>query len=261
MTTALIADDESLLRDDLRDKLTALWPDLVIVAEAANGNEAADLIARHEPDIAFLDIKMPGQTGIEVAQGIETDTRVVFVTAYDQYAVDAFEREAIDYLLKPVTRERLAQTVTRLKNAVASDVPQAAPAPELAQILNLLARAGGGATAAGAAARAPLRWIRASRGDTTYQIAVDEVLYFQSDDKYTIVYTANGEHVIRMPLAELVSSLDAEYFWQVHRGTIVNIRNVLSSKRDGDGRLWLNIRDVAKPITVSRAYQHLFKQM
>ena len=149
MTTALIADDESLLRDDLRDKLTALWPDLVIVAEAANGNEAADLIARHEPDIAFLDIKMPGQTGIEVAQGIETDTRVVFVTAYDQYAVDAFEREAIDYLLKPVTRERLAQTVTRLKNAVASDVPEAAPAPELAQILNLLARAGGGATAPG----------------------------------------------------------------------------------------------------------------
>jgi len=264
MTTALIADDESLLRDDLRDKLAALWPELVIVAEAHNGNEATALIAEHEPDIAFLDIKMPGQTGIEVAQGIETDTRVVFVTAYDQYAVDAFEREAIDYLLKPVTRERLAQTVTRLKNAVASDVPEAAPAPELAQILNLLARAGAGAgaaAAAGAAARAPLRWIRASRGDTTYQIAVDEVLYFQSDDKYTIVYTANGEHVIRMPLAELVSALDAEYFWQVHRGTIVNIRNVLSSKRDGDGRLWLNIRDVAKPITVSRAYQHLFKQM
>lgn len=259
MTTALIADDESLLRDDLRDKLAAIWPDVEIIAEATNGNEAAALIARHEPDVAFLDIKMPGQTGIEVAQGIETATRVVFVTAYDQYAVDAFEREAIDYLLKPVTRERLAQTVTRLKTALAQQ-PSPDPAPELAQILNLLSRAGV-QTAAGVAAKAPLRWIRASRGDTTYQIAVDEVLYFQSDDKYTIVYTANGEHVIRMPLAELVSSLDTEFFWQVHRGTIVNVRNVHSSRRDGDGRLWLNVNGVDKPITVSRAYQNLFKQM
>lgn len=263
MTTALIADDESLLRDDLRDKLAALWPDLNVVAEATNGNEAAALIATHEPDIAFLDIKMPGQTGIEVAQGIETGTRVVFVTAYDQYAVDAFEREAIDYLLKPVTRDRLAHTMTRLKYALAQHASQSSPAPtqELAHILNLLSRAGAGAAVAGSAPKAPLRWIRASRGDTTYQIAVDEVLYFQSDDKYTIVYTPNGEHLIRMPLAELLASLDAEYFWQVHRGTIVNIRNVQSSKRDGDGRVSLNIKGVAKPVTVSRAYQHLFKQM
>ncbi|MBL8312067.1 MAG: response regulator transcription factor [Burkholderiales bacterium] len=261
MTTALLADDESLLRDDLRDKLAALWPELEIVAEATNGNEAAALIAEYAPDIVFLDIKMPGQTGIEVAQGIETDSRIVFVTAYDQFAVDAFEREAIDYLLKPVTRKRLAQTVARLKHAVAQPAaPASQAAPELAHLLNLLSRAGIAAPA-GAAAKPPLRWIRASRGDTTYQIAVDEVLYFQSDDKYTIVYTANGDHVIRMPLAELVASLDAETFWQVHRGTIVNIRNVLSSKRDGDGRLSLNIKGVAKPLTVSRAYQHLFKQM
>ncbi len=269
MTTPLIADDEPLLRDDLRDKLTALWPELEIVAEAGNGNEAAALIGEHEPDIAFLDIKMPGQTGIEVAadlarsraQGAAGGTRIVFVTAFDQYAVDAFEREAIDYLLKPVTRERLAQTVARLKSALAQPA-SAAPAPELAQLLNLLSRAGAGnAASGGGAAKVPLRWIRASRGDTTYQIAVDEVLYFQSDDKYTIVFTGNGEHVIRMPLAELVAALDAEYFWQVQRGTIVNIRNVLSSKRDGDGRVWLNVRDVDKPLTVSRAYQHLFKQM
>ncbi|MCZ2134371.1 MAG: LytTR family DNA-binding domain-containing protein [Burkholderiales bacterium] len=257
--TALIADDESLLREDLRDKLAALWPELHLVAEASNGNEAAALIAEHAPDIAFLDIKMPGLSGIEVAQGIETDTRVVFVTAFDQFAVDAFEREAVDYLLKPVTRERLAQTVARLRAALAQP-PASAPAPELAQLLDLLARAGGGAATA-AGARTPLRWIRASRGDTTYQIAVDEVLYFQSDDKYTIVYTANGEHVIRMPLAELVAALDGEHFWQVHRGTIVNVRNVLSSKRDGDGRVWLNVRGVAKPLTVSRAYQHRFRQM
>jgi len=258
MTTALIADDESLLREDRRDKLQALWPELDIVGEAENGLEAARLLAELTPDIAFLDIKMPGLTGLEVAQGIESDTRVVFVTAYDQYAVEAFEREAVDYLLKPVTRERLAQTVTRLKSALV----QQTPPPEIAQILNLLTRAGGGAPVAGkASAPAPLRWIRASRGDTTYQIAVDEVLYFQSDDKYTIVYTANGEHVIRMPLAELVASLDAELFWQVHRGTVVNIRHVSSSKRDGDGRVTLNVKGVERPLNVSRAYQHLFKQM
>ena len=256
MTTALIADDESLLREDLRDKLTALWSELHIVAVASNGNEAAQMIAEHEPDIAFLDIKMPGQTGIEVAQGMDADTRVVFVTAYDQYAVQAFENEAMDYLLKPVTNERLMQTVTRLKTAFA----QSAPVPDISQVLNLLSRA---AASAGAPANAKqfLRWIRASRGETTYQISVDEVLFFQSDDKYTIVNTANGEHVIRMPLAELLQSLDGEQFWQVHRGTVVNIRCVTSSKRDGDGRVTLNVKGVLKPLPVSRAYHGLFKQM
>ena len=257
MTTALLADDEPLLREHLREKLLALWPDLDIVAEAGNGNEAAAMIAEHEPDIAFLDIKMPGQTGIEVAQGIDVDTRIVFVTAYDQYAVQAFENEAIDYLLKPVTNERLAQTVARLKAALAQSVPT----PDISQVLNLLSRAAAG-TGAGAGARPQhLRWIRASRGDTTYQISVDEVLFFQSDDKYTIVNTANGEHVIRMPLAELLQSLDGEQFWQVHRGTVVNIRCVTSSKRDGDGKVTLNVKGYGKPLPVSRAYQSLFKQM
>ena len=258
MTTALLADDEPLLREFLREKLRALWPELDIVAEASNGNEAAAMIAEFEPEIAFLDIKMPGLTGIEVArgiaQGIETATRVVFVTAYDQYAVQAFESEAIDYLLKPVTVDRLQQTVSRLKAAFA----QSTPAPDLTQILSLLSRA---ASTTGGAAPQKLRWIRASRGEVTYQISVDEVLYFQSDDKYTIVNTVNGEHVIRMPLAELLQSLDGEQFWQVHRGTVVNIRCVTSSKRDGDGRVRLNVKGVLKPLPVSRAYQHLFKQM
>jgi DNA-binding LytR/AlgR family response regulator len=256
MTTALLADDEPLLREHLREKLLALWPELNIVAEAGNGNEAAAMIVEHEPDIAFLDIKMPGQTGIEVASGIETSTRIVFVTAYDQYAVQAFESQAMDYLLKPVTNERLAQTVARLKAALA----QSAPVPDLSQVLNLLSRASAGGAAA-ANAKNPLRWIRASRGETTYQISVDEVLFFQSDDKYTIVNTANGEHVIRMPLAELLQSLDSEQFWQVHRGTVVNIRCVSSSKRDGDGKVTLNVKGYAKPLPVSRAYQGLFKQM
>jgi DNA-binding LytR/AlgR family response regulator len=254
MTTALLADDEPLLREHLREKLLALWPDLDIVAEASNGNEAAAMLAAHEPDVAFLDIKMPGQTGIEVAQGMDVKTRVVFVTAYDQYAVQAFENEAVDYLLKPVTNDRLAQTVTRLKAALA----QSTPTPDISQVLNLLSRA---AVSGVGARRQHLRWIRASRGDTTYQISVDEVLFFQSDDKYTIVNTVNGEHVIRMPLAELLQSLDGEQFWQVHRGTVVNIRCVTSSKRDGDGKVTLNVRGYGKPLPVSRAYQSLFKQM
>ena len=264
MTTALLADDEPLLREFLREKLLALWPDLNIVAEAGNGLEAATMIAELEPDIAFLDIKMPGLSGIEVAQaiarkiaqGMDAKTRVVFVTAYDQYAVQAFENEAMDYLLKPVTDERLAQTVARLKAAFA----QSAPVPDISQLLNLLSRAaadGGVRTDV----KQHLRWIRASRGETTYQVPVDEVLFFQSDDKYTIVNTANGEHVIRMPLAELLQALDSEQFWQVHRGTVVNIRYVSSSKRDGDGRVTLDVKGYAKPLPVSRAYQGLFRQM
>jgi len=252
--TAILADDEALLREHLREKLTALWPELDIVGEAANGMEASDLIAKLKPDIAFLDIKMPGRTGIEVAQGIETATRVVFVTAYDQYAVEAFESEAVDYVLKPVSSDRLTRTVARLRKALTEQ----APVPEISQILNLLSRATGGSTPEGSQ---PLRWIRANRGDTTYQIAVDEVLLFQSDDKYTVVYTANGEHLISKTLAELVRALDGDQFWQVHRGTLVNVRHIASSKRDGDARLTLNVKGYGKPVQVSRAYQHLFKHM
>ncbi len=252
MTTALIADDEPLLREHLREKLTALWPELTIIGEAGNGNEAAEMIAALSPDIAFLDIKMPGQTGIEVAQGIETGTRVVFVTAFDQYAVDAFENEAVDYVLKPVADARLAQTVARLRKALVDS----APAPDIAQLLKLLSQAG--ATEAGGGT---LRWIRANRGDTTYQIAVDEVLFFQSDDKYTVVQTAGGEHLISKPLSELIRALDATHFWQIHRGTVVNVRFISSTRREGDGRMSVNLKGHAKPLPVSRAYHHLFKHM
>jgi DNA-binding LytR/AlgR family response regulator len=238
----------------LRDKLNTLWPELEIIGEASNGNEAAKLVQHLKPTIAFLDIKMPGQTGIEVAQGIESDTRVVFVTAFDQYAVQAFENEAVDYVLKPVSNERLTQTVNRLRNALL----QSQPAPEIAQLLKLLSQHGQQRAVPQAG---PLRWIRANRGDTTYQISVDEVSHFQSDDKYTVVNTANGEHLITKPLSELVQQLDAEQFWQVHRGTVVNVRYVISSKRDGEGRMGLQLRGVDGPVTVSRAYQHLFRQM
>lgn len=253
VATALIADDEPLLRLHLREKLGLAWPELELVGEAENGNDAAEMIARLKPDIAFLDIKMPGLTGIEVAQGIETDTRVVFVTAYEQFAVDAFESEAVDYLLKPLTDARLTQAVARLKTSIA----QRLPAPDISQILNLLASA----RSENSTGQSRLRWIRANRGDTTYQIAVDEVLFFQSADKYTIVMTANGEHVISKTLAELTRVLDAEHFWQIHRSTVVNARCVSSTRRDGEGRMNLYLNGHAKPLPVSRAYQGLFRQM
>ena len=251
--TAIIADDEPLLREHLREKLAALWPELTIAGEAGNGNEAAELIATIAPDIAFLDIKMPGQTGIEVAQGIETNTRVVFVTAFDQYAVDAFESEAVDYVLKPVADARLAQTVARLRKSFADR----APTPDIAQLLNLLSRARDGESGDAST----LRWIRANRGDTTYQIAVDEVMFFQSDDKYTVVQTTNGEHLIGKPLSELIRALDTAHFWQIHRGTVVNLRFVSSTRREGEGRMSVHLKGHSKPLPVSRAYQHLFKHM
>ena len=262
MTTAILADDEPLLREHLREKLELLWPELKIVGEAANGNDAAASIAALSPDIAFLDIKMPGQTGIEVAQGIDTPTRVVFVTAYDQYAVDAFENEALDYVLKPVSDERLAQTVARLRKSVADQAPH----PDISQILKLLSGAASGVGEGGygvgdVVVKQKLRWIRANRGEITFQIAVDEVIFFQSDDKYTVVNTVNGEHLISKPLTEMLQALDREHFWQIHRGTVINVRHVISTKRDGDGRMTVRLKDCEKPLSVSRAYQHLFRQM
>ena len=251
--TAIIADDEPLLRIHLHEKLLALWPQLHIVGEASNGIDAAEMIARLAPDIAFLDIKMPGLSGIEVAQGLESETRVVFVTAFDQYAVDAFESEAIDYVLKPVTDARLVQTIVRVQKSLAEKTP----APEIAALLNALMKSSSG----NASSANKLRWIRANRGDTTYQIAVDEVLFFQSADKYTVVMTASGEHLISTTLNEIISGLNSELFWQIHRSTIVNIRNVTSTRRDGEGRMNLYIKGYDKPLAVSRAYQSLFRQM
>jgi DNA-binding LytR/AlgR family response regulator len=257
MTTALIADDEEHLRAYLRDKLGTLWPDLQIVAQAKNGIEAAALIEQHAPGVAFLDIKMPGLTGLEVAKGIETDTRVVFVTAYDEFAVEAFEREAVDYVLKPVTDERLGKTIARIKKALV----ERAPSPDLSKILNQLTRALPASLAGGGAAKY-LRWIRASRGDTTFQVPVEEVLYFQSDDKYTVVQTSSGaEHLIRTPLADLGAELDPENFWQIHRSTIVNMHHVNATRREESGKLFVKVKGHDKELVVSRAYVHLFRQM
>ena len=253
-TTALIADDEPHLAQALQRELKMLWPELQIVGIARNGIEAAAAIQTHAPDIAFLDIQMPGMTGLEVAQGIEGATRVVFVTAYDQYALQAFDHSALDYLLKPVRRERLARTVDKLRSALAAAAPAADDGALAAALQRLL----------GAPARAHqpvLRWIRASSGELMHQVPIDEVLFFRADDKYTCVQTAAAEHLIRTPIVELAAQLDPQRFVQVHRSTLVNLDHLAGTRRDEASRLFLRLRGWAGELPVSRAYVHLFKAM
>ncbi|MFO1302563.1 MAG: LytTR family DNA-binding domain-containing protein [Burkholderiales bacterium] len=246
--TAIIADDEPRLAEFLRDRLAVLWPELLVAGVAGNGPEAKALIDREAPDIAFLDIRMPGLSGIEVARAAGRDVRIVFVTAFDEYAVQAFERAAVDYVLKPVSDERLAETVGRLRSR--SPAVDASLSDVLAAISQL--RQGGPER---------LAWIRASRGAQVVLIDVDDVVYFQANDKYTSVLTAEGESLIRTPLRELADQLDARHFWQVHRGTIVNVRQIADTARDLAGRVTLRLKSRPEAVPVSRAYAHLFKQM
>ena len=249
MPTALIADDEPHLADYLKGALARAWPELQIVAVAKNGVEAAERIASLRPDFAFLDIKMPGLTGLEVAQGIEGTTRVVFVTAYDEFAVAAFEQQALDYVLKPVKAERLAKTVERLKAADASAPADARLATALQHLL------------ASAPAAAYLRYVRPSQGELVHQIDVAEVLLFHADDKYTCVRTRQGEHLIRTTITELAAQLDPGRFQQVHRSTIVNLDHLAGTRRDEMSRLFVRLRGHAAEMPVSRAYVHCFKAM
>jgi DNA-binding LytR/AlgR family response regulator len=253
--TALIADDEPLLAQALHTVLQAQWPALQLLPLARNGLEAAQTIAQHTPDVAFLDIQMPGLTGLEVAQGIEGRTRVVFVTAYDQYAIEAFDQAAIDYVLKPVKTERLARTVERVKAALAQAAPDdAALALALRKLLPT------------APAAPKLRWIRASVGELMHQVDVNDVLYFEADEKYTVVRTTGGaEHLIRTPIVELLAQLDGEQFWQIHRSTVVNVAHLAGTRRDEASRLFVRMKLDAKgserELPVSRAYVPLFKAM
>jgi DNA-binding LytR/AlgR family response regulator len=262
MPTALIADDEPHLAEDLRRQLARVWPELAVIAVAANGPQAAELIALHRPDIAFLDIRMPGATGLDVAQQLaraEHRPRVVFVTAYDQYALQAFESEAADYLLKPVGEERLRRSADKLRAALAARQP----VPPLDDLLAALA--------ARLPASAPpyLRWIRAGRrgtdGELTEQIAVDDIVYIQADDKYTCVHVRDGaalrEYLIRVPLTDLARDLDPADFAQIHRSVIVNLREVAGTRRDAAGKLHVRLRGHARELPVSRQYVHLFRQM
>jgi len=254
--TAIIADDESRLAEFLAGRLRAMWPELQIVGMAANGPEAQALLAAEAPDVAFLDIRMPGLTGLEVAHAAAANVHIVFVTAYDQYAVEAFDRAAVDYLLKPVADERLAETVARLKTRLAAPVGTPALAAALAVIAKLAPLHG---NANGTKER--LAWIRASSGSQVRLIAVEDVSYFQANDKYTSVFTEEGEALIRTPLKELGEQLDPNRFWQVHRGTIVNLGHVSATTRDLAGRIALTLKTRPEKVAVARAYAHLFKQM
>ena len=250
MTRALIADDEPHLALYLRDQLLALWPELHIIHVARNGVDAAARIAEFEPDIAFLGIQMPGLSGLEVAQGIEGHTRVVFVTAFDEFALQAFEHAALDYVLKPVSTDRLARTVARLRSASTMPPPEAAMAQVLQQLM---------ATAILPGPR--LRYILASQGERSHHLDVANVRFFQADDKYTVVASVDGEFLIRTPITELAAQLDPQQFRQVHRSTLVNLAWLEGTRRDEASRLWLRMRGHPSELPVSRAFVHLFKAM
>ena len=259
---ALIAEDEPLLAEALKAALASAWPELDVIALAPNGTEAVRLIESGRPDVAFLDIRMPGMTGLEVAaelvdrldQGAVVP-RLVFVTAYDEFALKAFELAAVDYLLKPVSPERLAKTVERLKHSLASR--GATPAvDDLGDLVGKLQSVLGTLPATGAE---PLRIIRAAVGNTVRMVPVDEVCYFQAADKYTTVITRDAELLIRTPLKELIAQLPQERFRQIHRGTIVNLAEVASATRDESGRLTVRLKHRKESLAVSRVFAELFR--
>ncbi len=266
---AILADDERLMREQLRSRISEAWPELQIVAEAKNGLEAVELTREHKPDLVFLDIRMPGLTGVEAARQIaqlpedEDDwplPEIVFITAYDQYAVEAFEQGVCDYVLKPAERERLALTVERIKKRLAARRGETeAEGPSngtLQQLLHSLsARVNPGA------APKYLQWIQASVGQAIQMIPVEDVLFFISDEKYTRVQTPQVEALIRKPIKELVDELDPQLFWQIHRSTLVNVKAINGISRDFRGRQLVGVRGLDEKLEVSRSYTHLFKGM
>jgi len=252
--TALIADDEPLLRDRLAAQLARLWPELEIVAQARNGREAVALFEQHQPDVVFLDVHMPGQTGIEAARSIARRAQVVFVTAYDRYAVEAFEHGAIDYIVKPTDDDRLADTVQRLRSRV-GQTPKAPAA--LDAVLERLSQV----LQEGPAARRWLQWIKASVGPTVRLIPVEQVVYLRSDEKYTLVVWDGGEALIRRTIRELADELDPEAFAQIHRSVIVNLRRVSQVTRGLNETADVHLQGRSERLPVSRSFLHVFRQM
>ena len=250
---AIIADDEDQLRSYLKSRLSDVWSDLVICGEARNGQEALELIDEYHPHIAFLDIRMPGLSGMEVAKRIAYSCRVVFITAYDQYAVEAFENEAIDYILKPVTRERLKKTTDRLKKQLTTS---SGPSADLSKAVERIV-----ASLPNKKTPDYLQWIRAQQGEEIRLVPVEEVLYFKASDKYTMVITKDGESLIRKPIKELANELDPNKFWRIHRGTIVNAGCIAKMSRSLTGRGVIRLKDHPETLTVSRSYIHIFRQM
>lgn len=254
MLKCVVAEDETLLRDALVQMLGQAWPELQIVAAVEDGAAALEAIAEHQPDVAFLDIRMPGLTGLEVAQALANaspHTQVVFVTAYDQYAIDAFDKGAVDYLLKPVVRERLDATIRRIQDRAGKDA---------AALAELLARLGHTLPAA-PAPREPLVWLTASAGNETRLIMVEDVAYFQSDSKYTVVMTQHGEALLRKPIRDLLEVLDPAMFKQIHRSTIVNLRHIAAITRDEMGRGVVKLKSRPETLAVSQPFMALFRNM
>ena len=253
--TAIIAEDEPILRAQLKAKLGKLWPELKILADVGDGEAALEAIAEHHPSLAFLDIQMPEMTGVEVAKSLASNRalkcHIVFVTAFDQYAVEAFDTGAIDYVLKPYSDERLQAAVGRLKERLGA-VP-AQPQNLDALMQHLAAKLNPGAE--------KLKWVKANIGANLRLIPVDEVLFFQSDEKYTLVATKEFDALIKTPIKELLDGLDLEKFWQIHRSTVVNAASIDSVSRDFRGQATVKVKGRKENLTVSRPFSHLFKQM
>ena len=269
---AVLADDERLMRDQLRARLAEVWPELQIVAEARNGLEAVQLVQEHRPDIVFLDIRMPGLTGVEAArqiaqlpprEGLDDEwlPEIVFITAYDQYAVEAFEQGVADYVLKPAERDRLQLTVDRIRNRLAARAgePGAGDPPAGPQLQQLLHKLAAGLNPGGMPEY--LQWIQATVGQSIQMIPVDEVLFFISDEKYTRVQTAQVEALIRKPIKELVDEVDPSLFWQIHRSTLVAVKAIAGVTRDFRGRQIVGVKGHPQKLEVSRSYTGLFKGM
>ena len=247
--TAIVAEDEPALREQLVEQLEQLWPELQIVGTAADGVQALRLLEEHNPQVMFLDIQMPGMDGLQVARRASGRCHVVFVTAYDRYAVAAFDQGAVDYVMKPLSAPRIAQAVQRVRERLATR-----PANLEGLLEQLAGRLDG---------KRPeyLRWVTASQGTETRLITVDEVQYFRSDSKYTVVATVDQESLIRIPIRELAEKLDPAVFWQVHRGTLVNVNCIAGVTRDFRGHLQLRLKQRSELLAVSDTYAHLFRQM
>jgi DNA-binding LytR/AlgR family response regulator len=258
MPTAIIADDERLMRDQLRMRLGQVWPELDIIGEAKNGDEAIELVDQLKPDFTFLDIRMPGKTGMEAAAVIGNKSHIVFVTAYDAYAVEAFERGAVDYVLKPPEPERLQVTVDRLKGRLSKQATAVVGADINASVTAMLAQL---TEKIAAPKPAHLQWIQASIGQDLRMIPVEEILFFRSDEKYTCVQTEKYEALIRKPVRDLADELDPALFWQIHRATLVNVNAIEGVTRDIRGRHLVMIKGRPDKLEVSRSFLHLFKQM
>lgn len=250
MPTAIVAEDEPILRAQLENKLKKLWPELEIIASVEDGAAALEALEDRAPDFMFLDIQMPEMTGVEVARHVGGRAHVIFVTAYDEYAVQAFETGAVDYILKPATDDRLNVTLERLKAKLAAPTPPTDLKAILAQIGGQLGPK-----------KERLQWIKATIGQNLRLIPVAEVLFFQSDEKYTRVVTADAEALIKTPIRELIDGLDPEVFWQIHRSTLVNANAIAAVTRDFRGQAHVKVKGKDDSLVVSRIYSHLFKQM